>query len=53
MLGMFLNTQPMLLTPDLETAIADDVRRSVTIKHGDKLLRPGDEIKAQIAADIR
>lgn len=53
MLGMFLNTQPMTLTPDLETAIAEDVRRSVTVKYGDKLLRPGDEIKVQIAADIR
>jgi pilus assembly protein CpaF len=53
MLGMFLNTQPMILTPDLETAIAEDVRRSVTVKHGDKLLRPGEEIKTQIAADIR
>jgi pilus assembly protein CpaF len=53
MLGMFLNTQPMTLTPDLETAIAEDVRRSVTVKHGDKLLRPGEEIKPQIGADIR
>ena len=53
MLGMFLNTQPMTLTPEIEAAIAEDVRRSVTLKHGDKLLRPGDEIKTQIAVDIR
>ena len=53
MLGMLLNVQPMHLTPEIEAAIAEDVRRSVTVKHGDKLLRPGDEIKTQIAADIR
>jgi pilus assembly protein CpaF len=53
MLGMFLNTQPMTLTPEIEAAIAEDVRRSVTNKHGDKLLRPDAEIKTQIAVDIR
>ena len=33
--------------------LADDVRRAVTAKYGDKLLRPNDEVKTQIAADIR
>ncbi len=53
MLGMLLNTHPTELTADLEVAIADDVRRAVTAKYGDKLLRPTAEVKTQIAADIR